>query len=103
VSNYHTTADSAAYSNRVNGRLSARYGYTVPYVVDTSRNGNGSNGEWCNPPGRKLGVPAQVGGGAEMLLWVKVPGDSDGPCGIAPTIPAGQFDPGIAIHLIDGN
>ncbi|GAB3401060.1 glycoside hydrolase family 6 protein [Flindersiella endophytica] len=103
VSNYHTTADSAAYSDRVNARLSARYGYTVPYVVDTSRNGNGSNGEWCNPPGRKLGTPSQVGGGAELLLWLKVPGDSDGPCGIAPDVPAGQFDPALAIHLIDGN
>jgi endoglucanase len=38
-----------------------------------------------------------------MLLWVKVPGDSDGPCGIAPDVPAGTFSPDLAIRLIDGS
>jgi endoglucanase len=37
-----------------------------------------------------------------MLLWVKVPGDSDGNCGIAPDTPAGQFSPALAVRLIDG-
>ncbi|MET0401763.1 MAG: glycoside hydrolase family 6 protein, partial [Cystobacter sp.] len=81
---------------------SSQYGYTRPFVVDTSRNGNGSNGEWCNPAGRKLGTPPQVGGGADLLLWVKVPGDSDGACGIAPNTVAGQFSPDIAWRLIQG-
>ncbi|WP_406674861.1 glycoside hydrolase family 6 protein [Nonomuraea sp. N2-4H] len=100
VSNYYTTSESAAYASAVNAAL----GGTAKWVIDTSRNGNGSNGEWCNPAGRRLGTPAQVGGpgGTEMLLWVKVPGDSDGECGIAPTTPAGQFSPDIAIRLIDG-
>lgn len=102
VSNFYTTPQSTTYGAAVNGALNTRYGYTKPFVVDTSRNGNGHNGEWCNPAGRKLGVLSQVGGGAEMLLWVKVPGDSDGNCGIAPTTPAGQFSPDIAIRLIDG-
>ncbi|MET0132512.1 MAG: glycoside hydrolase family 6 protein [Kibdelosporangium sp.] len=99
VSNYHTTSDTASYGNAVNAALP---GYQKPYVIDTSRNGNGSNGEWCNPAGRRLGTPPQVGGGAEMLLWVKIPGDSDGSCGIAPGTPAGQFSPDLAIRLIDG-
>jgi len=77
-------------------------GYVAKFVVDTSRNANGSNGQWCNPAGRKLGVPAQVGGGAELLLWVKTPGNSDGQCGVAPNTPAGQFNPDLAIRLIDG-
>lgn len=99
VSNYFTTEESVAYGNEVNANL----GTDKPFVVDTSRNGNGSNGEWCNPPGRKLGQTAEVGvGGAEMVLWVKVPGDSDGECGSAPDVPAGQFDPDIAISLIEG-
>ncbi|MFP2925472.1 glycoside hydrolase family 6 protein [Pyxidicoccus sp. 3LG] len=102
VSNFHTTAASTSYASAVNTALNSRYGYTLPFVVDTSRNGNGSNGEWCNPAGRKLGTPSQVGGGAELLLWVKVPGDSDGQCGIAPGTPAGQFSPDLAIRLIDG-
>ncbi|WP_327351762.1 glycoside hydrolase family 6 protein [Streptomyces sp. NBC_01304] len=98
VSNYYTTGASVSYANSVNNSL----GYAAKFVVDTSRNGNGNNGEWCNPAGRKLGTPPQVGGGAEMLLWVKTPGNSDGECGIAPTVPAGQFSPAIAVRLIDG-
>ena len=98
VSNYYTTGQSTSYANSVVSSL----GFAAKFVVDTSRNGNGSSGEWCNPAGRKLGTPALVGGGAEMLLWVKTPGNSDGQCGIAPSTPAGQFNPAIAIRLIDG-
>ncbi|MDQ1645434.1 MAG: endoglucanase, partial [Cryptosporangiaceae bacterium] len=101
VSNFYTTAQSVSYSNAVNQGLSS-HGYTRPFAVDTSRNGNGSNGQWCNPAGRRLGVTAQLGGGAEMLLWVKTPGSSDGLCGTAPTIPAGTFSPDLAVRLIDG-
>lgn len=100
VSNYHTTAASTSYGNAVSGALP---GYTKPYVIDTSRNGNGHNGEWCNPGGRKLGTPARTGGGAEMLLWVKVPGDSDGRCGKAPGVDAGKFDPQLAYDLVYGH
>jgi endoglucanase len=99
VSNFFTTADSIAYANEVQAALT----FASRYVVDTSRNGNGSNGEWCNPAGRKLGVTSQVGtGGPELLLWVKVPGDSDGSCGTGTGIPAGTFDPDLASHLITG-
>ncbi|OJH39157.1 glycoside hydrolase family 6 protein [Cystobacter ferrugineus] len=102
ISNFYTTAESISYGNAVSAALSSRYGYGKPFAVDTSRNGNGSNGEWCNPGGRKLGTLSQVGGGAELLLWVKIPGDSDGTCGIAPNTPAGQFSPDLAIRLING-
>jgi endoglucanase len=101
VSNYYTTAQSATYGNSVNSQLSKR-GYTRPFVVDTSRNLNGSNGQWCNPAGRKLGVTPQVGIGEDLKLWIKTPGSSDGLCGIAPTTPAGTFNPDLAIRLIDG-
>ncbi|SDG54804.1 endoglucanase [Lentzea fradiae] len=99
VSNYHTTAASVTYANAVSGALP---GGGKPFVIDTSRNGNGHNGEWCNPGGRKLGTVARTGGGAEMLLWVKVPGDSDGRCGKAPGVDAGQFDPQLAFDLVYG-
>jgi endoglucanase len=102
VSNFHTTSASATYGNAVNAALQSKFGYTQPFVVDTSRNGNGSNSEWCNPAGRKLGTPSQVGGGAEMLLWVKVPGDSDGTCGVGASIPAGTFSPDLAMRLVNG-
>ena len=41
-------------------------------------------------------------GGAEMVLWIKVPGDSDGQCGVAPNTPAGTFMPDVALRMIDG-
>lgn len=79
------------------------------FVIDTSRNGNGSlNAEgrhvyWCNPVGRRLGVPSSPGGeGAEYLLWLKAPGDSDGMCGAAQEVSAGMFSPLLAEGLIDG-
>ncbi|WP_285747996.1 glycoside hydrolase family 6 protein [Lentzea sp. NBRC 105346] len=99
VSNYYTTAESKSYGDTLNASLP---GYTKPFVIDTSRNGKGHNGEWCNPAGRKIGTPAQQGGGAEMLLWVKVPGDSDGKCGTAPNTPAGSFDAELAYRLVFG-
>ncbi|GAA1695782.1 glycoside hydrolase family 6 protein [Fodinicola feengrottensis] len=103
VSNFYTTEQSIGFSNAVDDQLSSRYGYTTPFVIDVGRNGNGANGQWCNPAGRKLGEDSRTGGGAEMLLWVKVPGDSDGTCGSAPSVPAGQFSPDLATHLINGN
>ncbi|MFB9905038.1 glycoside hydrolase family 6 protein [Allokutzneria oryzae] len=102
VSNYYTTAGSVTYGNALRTAL-ANLGHTKTFVIDTSRNGNGSNGQWCNPAGRKLGEAPRRGGGAEMLLWVKVPGNSDGKCGIAPNTPAGTFSPDLALHLIEGH
>ncbi|WP_411111689.1 glycoside hydrolase family 6 protein [Streptomyces sp. c-19] len=102
ISNYFTTAQNTAYGNSVNSELSARYGYTKPFVVDTSRNGNGANGEWCNAAGRRIGTPTRLGGGAEMLLWIKAPGESDGNCGVGAGSSAGQFLPEVAYKMIYG-
>ena len=102
VSNFYTTARNVTYGDQINADLSADYGYTKPFVIDTSRNGNGSDGQWCNPDGAKLGSTDQVGGGAEMLLWIKTPGNSDGDCGTGDGTTAGQFVPQIAYNLIYG-
>jgi endoglucanase len=94
------------------------------FVVDTSRNGQGpwhpsvsypDPQDWCNPPGRGLGVPPTVATGsplADAFVWVKVPGESDGSCnrGIAGATtdpewgnivdpPAGQWFPQQALEL----
>jgi endoglucanase len=62
------------------------------FVIDTSRNGKGpwtptvsypDPQEWCNPPGRGLGVRPTSQTGVPLLdayLWIKVPGESDGSC-----------------------
>ncbi|MER6303963.1 glycoside hydrolase family 6 protein [Kitasatospora sp. NPDC001539] len=103
VSNYVDTGQNTAYGDAVNAALRASNGFAKPYVVDTSRNGNGSNGAWCNPPGRRLGTPTQYGGGgAEMLLWIKAPGESDGNCGVGAGSTAGQFLPQVAYDMIFG-
>ncbi|AKU19273.1 endoglucanase [Luteipulveratus mongoliensis] len=99
TSNYQTTEDSVAYGKAVNDAI----GGTSHYVVDTSRNGTGPKGdEWCNPEGRKIGVPAQTSDDADMLLWVKNVGDSDGDCGLGEGTKAGDFTPELAMHLITG-
>lgn len=95
VSNYHTTEDSVAYGEQVSALLGG-----ARYVIDTSRNGNGSNGEWCNPRGRALGErPRLVDDGTHLdaLLWVKLPGESDGTCNGGPG--AGQWFGEIALEL----
>jgi endoglucanase len=69
------------------------------YVIDTSRNGNGSNGEWCNPEGRALGeLPRMVNEGAlDAYLWIKSPGWSDGECNDGPV--AGKWYLEYALEL----
>lgn len=95
TSNYQTTADSIAYGERVSALTGG-----ATYVVDTSRNGNGSNGEWCNPRGRALGEQPRVvddDTALDALLWVKLPGESDGTCNGGPA--AGAWFQEIALEL----
>ncbi|GAB7051252.1 glycoside hydrolase family 6 protein [Catenuloplanes indicus] len=103
VSNFHPTDKTVQHAEKINAQLKAK-GYTAGFVIDTSRNGNGHAGSWCNPPQRKLGSAPQPGTtGEDYRLWVKTPGISDGPCGTAPTIPSGTYSPELAIGLIDGS
>ncbi len=76
------------------------------FVIDTSRNGQGPwtpppgkyQGDpldWCNPPGRGLGLRASAETDsvlADAFLWVKVPGESDGTCARGGA-PPGSVDP----------
>jgi endoglucanase len=98
VSNYNSTDDERAYGNKLSGLLNGAH-----YVIDISRNGNGSAGDWCNPPGRGIGVtPSGVadGGAQDASLWIKNPGESDGECNGGP--PAGQWWPSQALELVRG-
>ncbi|MFJ8666449.1 glycoside hydrolase family 6 protein [Streptomyces sp. NPDC093600] len=116
VSNFDSTSVSNDYGRRLAAQLQADFGVTSGWVVDTSRNGNGgyvtpgdpASGHvgFCNPPQRKLGVPSQAGtGGADYLLWIKHPGDSDGDSAECPagSPAAGVFSPALADALIDGS
>ncbi len=81
VSNFYTTRADTDYGHRIAAILGGAH-----FVIDTSRNGNGpATGaqNWCNPPGRALGTPPTVRTGdpsVDAFLWVKDPGESDGPC-----------------------
>ncbi|MGL5810131.1 MAG: glycoside hydrolase family 6 protein [Nocardioides sp.] len=79
----------AALSNRelddmaksINQKLRAEYGYSKPYVVDTSRNGV-PGADPCGSNARVGSRPAVLGGpqGPEMRLWLKAPGEWDEEC-----------------------
>lgn len=81
---------------------------TLPFVVDTGRNGRGAfdaapyaeapyhqpasviaalnSGGWCNPPGAGLGLRPTSKTNVPLVdayLWIKTPGQSDGSCDIA--------------------
>ncbi|GLY20075.1 glucanase [Kineosporia sp. NBRC 101677] len=107
VSNFHTESEETAFGDAVNMALAAQGKSEKPYVMDTSRNGNGWNGQWCNPVGRKIGVTSRVdstdGTSLEARLWIKTAGNSDGECGNAPTSKAGTFNPQIAYDMVLGN
>lgn len=94
ISNYIATNQAEVYGERISG------GVHKPYVIDTSRNGNGANGEWCNPRGRALGEqPTSNTNSPNALayLWIKAPGESDGSCNGGPN--AGMWWEDIAQEL----
>lgn len=97
VSNYNTLDQETSF-----GRAVSQLVGNKQFVVDTSRNGSGSNGEWCNPSGRSLGhTPTLNTGnsGAAAYLWIKYPGESDGNCNGGPN--AGHWWAEYAVGLAE--
>jgi endoglucanase len=95
VSNFVTTDKNVSYGNSLSSKIGDAH-----FVVDTSRNGSGSNGEWCNPSGRSLGQRPTLSTGHDRIdafLWVKTPGESDGSCNGGPS--AGTWWPEYALSL----
>jgi endoglucanase len=95
VSNFYTTAQNVTYGQQVAALVGGKH-----FVIDTSRNGRGSDGQWCNPPGMALGeAPTLSTGvnGADAYLWIKYPGESDGTCNGGPA--AGAWWPSYALSL----
>lgn len=96
VSNFKTTQENIDYGTKVSSNLGGKR-----FVIDTSRNGQGQNGEWCNPQGRGLGqLPTSATGNplVDAYLWIKMPGESDGNCNGGPN--AGTWWPEYALGLI---
>ncbi|MFE2192723.1 glycoside hydrolase family 6 protein [Streptomyces olivaceus] len=104
VSNFYTTDDSVAYGKQLSAKVGGK-----PFVVDTSRNGNGPytqgapDERWCNPPGRALGETPTTKTADPLVdayVWVKRPGESDGECKGGPK--AGEWYPEYALELAQG-
>ena len=86
VANRQTTRQSYRWGRELSDLLGRR-----EFVIDTSRNGLGPppdtpdrDDEWCNPQRQGLGqAPATRTSmpGLAALLWIKLPGESDGSCG----------------------
>ena len=97
VSNYRTTEESMKWALKV-----CEYNENWHFVIDTSRNGKGPHGnDWCNPPGRALGIPPTCDTGeakCDAFLWVKIPGESDGKGNGGPR--AGRFWPDMGSELV---
>lgn len=96
VANYYPTAQEQAYAQKVSAATGGSH-----YVIDTSRNGQGWRGTWCNGPGAGLGTSPRVvsdGTALDALLWVKTPGASDGTCNGAPA--AGKWFSAYAQALV---
>ena len=97
VSNFIATSINASYGEKVSALVGGKH-----FVIDVSRNGLGAtaDNQWCNPPGRALGVAPTGATGHPLIdafLWIKVPGESDGACNGAPA--AGKWWPEYALGL----
>ncbi|MGO2748055.1 glycoside hydrolase family 6 protein [Microbacterium sp.] len=99
VSNYRSTYDEFEYAHALSEELDGLHA-----VIDTSRNGAATAGsDWCNPPGQTVGDESGTFGDevVDTNLWIKPPGESDGPCHGGPA--AGVWWPDAAVELTRNN
>lgn len=95
VSNFLATSENIAYGTQLSALTGGKH-----FLIDTSRNGAGGNGDWCNPAGQALGERPTTSTGKPLVdafLWVKAPGESDGACNGGPA--AGAWMPEYALGL----
>ncbi|MGR4882195.1 glycoside hydrolase family 6 protein [Streptomyces sp. LARHCF249] len=100
VADFQPDAATRAYGARISEAAGHKH-----FVVDTSRNGagplpGGRGQDRCNPPGRALGTAPTDRTGDPLVdayLWIKRPGESDGPCRGGPR--AGEWWPDYALGL----
>ena len=88
ISNYNATEGEVRYAEDVRSHLATLGVPDSHYVIDIGRNGAGSQDNYCNAPGARLGHAPQLflGGALDGLLWVKNPGETDGICHGGPAI-----------------
>lgn len=100
VSNFMSTSGEIAYGEQLSSLIGGKH-----FVIDTSRNGgNVASGQWCNPPGARIGSKPTTDTGnsvVDAFLWIKTPGESDGSCSNGPS--AGTWWPSYALSLVTGS
>jgi endoglucanase len=84
VANYRQTGELIPYGTNLLKLLDNTH-----FVIDTSRNGGPyfTPGSWCNLQGAGLGEAPTLNTGVPFLdakLYIKYPGESDGPCNGGP-------------------
>ena len=95
VSNFVSTPDNVAYGTALSTLVGGKH-----FVIDTGRNGTPGSPAWCNPALQSLGLRPTTSTGIALLdatLWVKAPGESDGPCNGASA--SGEWMPEYALGL----
>lgn len=110
ISDVNLTSTCASFGAAVNSGLFQCGVSAKSVLIDVSRNGHGRPTDayiqahpddwWQNTPGSMLGVRPST---AAKQIWVKHPGESDGPGGIVKGIDSGVFDPRLAVALITGS
>ncbi len=104
AANNRPTPDEVVYSRAIVAELKRRGVTGVKYVIDTGRNGAGrngpENGDVCNPLAARLGATPRMvfKGPFDGRLWIKNPGESDGPCNGGPA--SGEWWPDGARRLL---
>ena len=87
VPNFRSTQDERIYAESVREQLHRLGVDDVHYLIDVSRNGASvPEGDFCNPDAARIGQRPSLYAGTALdgLLWIKNPGESDGPCDGAP-------------------
>lgn len=99
VSGHDVTSSEVTYGRAIDAQL----GRNQPFVIDTSRNGDGRQpGGSCNPPVQAVGTRPTTDpqiSGVDALLWLHTPGGSDGQCHPGDP-PAGTFVPDWAAQYV---
>jgi len=99
VSNFKATGHTVSYGVSISNLIGHKH-----FLVDTSRNGTPlTNNLWCNPPGMTLGIEPTTHTSSSLVdayLWIKPPGESDGPCNGGPG--PGEFFTSYALALVTG-
>ena len=97
VGNFQKTPDERAYGQQIVAELRKQGAGSKHFVVETARNGAAvppAAGDFCNPVGQRVGSAAERPrmvrqGSLDAYVWIKHPGESDGPCNGGPA--AGQW------------